>query len=79
MLSSFFRPTVPIMISTNSLSAFSGAVSLSKPQQPSPIRAAREQREAGQAASASPLGKQALPGVTPPGHTPRGSLLNLSV
>lgn len=65
------------MISTNSLSAFSGAVSLPKPQQPGPIRAVREQREAGPAASL--LGKQALPGAAPPGHTPRGSLLNLSV
>ena len=67
------------MISTNSLSAFSGAVSLSKPQQPGPIRPVREQREAGPAASALLLGKQALPGAAPPGHTPRGSLLNLSV
>ncbi len=67
------------MISTNSLSAFSGAVSLPKPQQSGPIRPVREQRDAGSAASASPLGKQALPGTAPPGLTPRGSLLNLSV
>ena len=67
------------MISTNSLSAFSGAPSIPKPQQSSPIRLAREQREASPAASASPLGKQALPGAAPPGHAPRGSLLNLSV
>ena len=66
------------MISTSSLSAFSGAVSLPKPQ-PSPVRSVREQREAGPAASASPLGKQPLPGAVPPGRTPRGSLLNLSV
>ena len=67
------------MISTNSLSAFSGAVSLPEPQQPGLIRPVREQREAGPAASALLLGKQALPGAVPPGYTPRGSLLNLSV
>ncbi len=66
------------MLSTNSLSAFSGAASIPKLQQPSPVRLVREQREA-PVASASPLGKQALPGAAPPGHTPRGSLLNLSV
>ena len=49
------------------------------PQQPGPLRPVREQREAGPAASALPLGKQALPGAAPPSHTPRGSLLNLSV
>ncbi len=68
-----------IMLSTNSLSAFSGAASIPKLPQPSPIRPIREQREAGPVASALPLGKQALPGAAPPGHTPRGSLLNLSV
>ena len=67
------------MISTNTLSAFSGAAPILKPQQPSPVRPVREQREAGSVASASPLGKQALPGAPLPGHTPRGSLLNLSV
>ena len=66
------------MLSTNSLSAFSGAASIPKLQS-GPIRPVREQREAGPVASASPLGKQALPGAAPPGHTPRGSLLNLSV
>lgn len=66
------------MLSTNSLSAFSGAASIPKLQQPSPVRPVREQREA-LAASVSPLGKQALPGAAPSGHTPRGSLLNLSV
>lgn len=66
------------MLSTNSLSAFSGTASIPKLPQPSPIRPVREQREAPMA-SASPLGRQALPGAAPPGHTPRGSLLNLSV
>ena len=67
------------MLSTNSLSAFSGAASVPKLAQPRPIQPVREQREANPAASASPLGQQALPGGAPPGHTPRGSLLNLSV
>ncbi len=67
------------MLSTNSLSAFSGAASIPKLPQPSPIRPVREQREANPVASASPLGKQGLPGGVPSGHTPRGSLLNLSV
>ena len=70
---------MPVMISTNSLSAFSGAASIPKQQPPNPVRLVREQREAGPVASASPLGKQALPGAGPSGHTPRGSLLNLSV
>ena len=67
------------MLSTNSLSAFSGATSIPPLQQSSPIRPVREQREANPAASALALGKQGLPGAAPPGHTPRGSLLNLSV
>ena len=67
------------MLSTNSLSAFSGAASVPKLPQSSPIRPVREQREANPAAAALPPGKQALPGAAPPGHTPRGSLLNLSV
>lgn len=67
------------MLSTNSLSAFSGAASIPKLPQSSPIRLVREQREANPVASASPLGKQGLPGALPSGHTPRGSLLNLSV
>ena len=66
------------MISTNTLSAFSGAVSSTRPQL-GPVRPVREQREAGPAASASLPGKQALPGAALPGHMPRGSLLNLSV
>lgn len=66
------------MLSTNSLSAFSGAAAIPKLPQPSPIRPVHEQREA-PAASALPPGKQALPGAAPPGYTPRGSLLNLSV
>ncbi len=66
------------MLSTNSLSAFSGAASIPKLPQPRPIQTVREQRDA-PAASALPPGKQALPGAAPPGHTPRGSLLNLSV
>ena len=65
------------MLSTNSLSAFSGAASIPKLPQPSPIRPVREQREASPAVSASPPGKQALPGTALPGHTQRGSLLNL--
>ncbi len=67
------------MISTNSLSAFSGAASVPARQQPSPVRQIREQRDAGPQASATAPGKQTLPGGAPPGHTPRGSLLNLSV
>ncbi len=67
------------MLSTNSLSAFSGPASIPPLQQSSPIRPVREQRDAGPAALVSPLGKQGLPGAAPPGHTPRGSLLNLSV
>jgi hypothetical protein len=67
------------MLSTNSLSAFSGAASTPKPLQPSPVRPVREQRETNPVASASLLGKQALPGGAPPGITPRGSLLNLSI
>ncbi len=67
------------MLSTNSLSAFSGAASIPKLPQPRPIQPVHEQREAIPVASAAPSGTQALPGTAPPGHTPRGSLLNLSV
>ena len=67
------------MLSTNSLSAFSGAASVPKLPQPRPVQPIREQQEANPAVSALPPGKQALPGTAPPGHTPRGSLLNLSV
>jgi hypothetical protein len=66
------------MLSTNSLSAFSGVGPTAPVQQPGPIRSVRDQREAPAAAALS-LGKQGLPGTAPTGHTPRGSLLNLSV
>ena len=70
------------MLSTNSLAAFSSAASIGpvRPtQQPVPIRQVRDQRDLAAPASALPLGKQGLPGASPLGHTPRGSLLNLSV
>ncbi len=70
------------MLSTNSLSAFSSAPSvtpLRPAQQPGPIRQVRDQRDLTTPAPAVPLGKQGLPGVAPSGRTPRGSLLNLSV
>jgi len=67
------------MLSTNSLSAFSSAGPVTPAQQSGPIRLVRDQRDASPPASALPLGKQNLPGNAPTGHTPRGSLLNLSV
>ncbi len=67
------------MLSTNSLSAFSSPAIIAPVQQPGPIRLVRDQRDASPPASALASGKQGLPGVAPTGHTPRGSLLNLSV
>ena len=67
------------MLSTNSLSAFSSAATIPAVQQPGPIRLVREQRDANPPAPAQTLGKHGLPGAPPTGHTPRGSLLNLSV
>ncbi len=70
------------MLSTNSLSAFSSAASVAPAraaQQPNPVRQVRDQRDLAAQAPASPLGKQDLPGAAPSGHTPRGSLLSLSV
>jgi len=67
------------MLSTNSLSAFSSAGPVAPAQQSNPVRVVRDQRELSPPASALPLGKQGLPGSAPAGHTPRGSLLNLSV
>ena len=67
------------MLSTNSLSAFSSAASIAPVQQPGPIRQVRDQRELTAQAPAAALGKPGLPGAAPSGHTPRGSLLNLSV
>jgi hypothetical protein len=67
-----------VMLSTNSLSAFSSAP-IAPAQSPGSIRQVRDQRDLTPAAQAVPLGKQGLPGITPSGHTPRGSLLNLSV
>jgi hypothetical protein len=67
------------MLSTNSLSAFSSLATIGPVQQPGPIRQVRDQRDLTAQAPASPVGKQGLPGAAPSGHTPRGSLLNLSV
>ena len=66
------------MLSTNSLSAFSSPP-VAPAQSPGPIRQVRDQRDLTPAAQALPLGRQGLPGIAPSGHTPRGSLLNLSV
>lgn len=68
------------MLTTNSLSAFSGANTTTPLQQAGAPRLVREQRDQRDQppVQASPLAKP-LPGTAPSGFTPRGSLLNLSV
>lgn len=64
------------MISSNSLTAFSGVPATAPAQRPGPVRPARDAEPPAQAAR-RPL--EARPQVVPPGNTPRGSLVNLQV
>jgi len=65
------------MISSNSLTAFSGTPATAPASRTGPVRPVRD---AGPPAQAAQRPLEAKPqGVVPPGNTPRGSLLNLQV
>ncbi len=64
------------MISSHSLTAFSGVPATAPAQRPGPVRPVRD---AGLPAQAAQRPLEAKPQVVPPGNTPRGSLVNLQV
>lgn len=72
------RLTVVRMLSTNSLSAFSGATTTPALDRSGAARLVRDRAPQDAAAAAAP-GKTALPDAPPTRLMPRGSLLNLSV
>ena len=67
------------MISSNSLTAFSGVPATAPAQRPGPVRPVRPARDAGPPAQAAQRPLEAKPQVVPPSNTPRGSLVNLQV
>lgn len=71
------RVTILSMLSTNSLSAFSAATTVSPVGRPSSVRLVRQPLS--QPAAAAGASKNALPKDRPGIAPPRGSLLNLSV
>ena len=66
------------MLSTNSLSAFSGVSSATLPARPSAVRQARALTEGAAPLQAMPPDKLPAASTAPSGFKPRGSLLNLS-
>ena len=65
------------MISSTSLTAFSGTQQAAPTQRPGALRPVRDAGPPAQAARPPPEAKPQ--GVVPPGNTPRGSLLNMQV
>ena len=70
-------PIVCYMISSTSLTAFSGATTTAPLSSPDAVRLVRDAGPS--SAQAAPAPRPLQPGLAPPGSTPRGSLLNLQV